>query len=300
MSSPVIITESLTKHYGETVGVEGLDLVVEEGEIYGFLGPNGAGKTTTLRLLLGLIEPTGGKGEILGHNIWTGTVEVKKKVGYLPGDASLYKEMTGEAHIRFLSKFNGCDEKNGHELATRLELDLEKRVEDCSRGMKQKLALILALMKKPPVLIMDEPTNALDPLTQHLLYELLREYRDEGTTVLFSSHNLPEVERICSRVGIIRDGHLSRVEKIEDLGAKRIRNVEVVFEGQVPAGLESIPGVSDVEINDDRVQLKLKGNINPLIKKIAEYDVVDMSFTHASLEDVFLEFYGKSEGGEPS
>ncbi|MBN2169071.1 MAG: ABC transporter ATP-binding protein [Actinobacteria bacterium] len=300
MSSPVVVTEGLTKHYGTTVGVEDLALEVEEGEIYGFLGPNGAGKTTTLRLLLGLIEPTGGKGEVLGYDIWHQSVEVKRIVGYLPGDPALYPELTGEAHIRFISKFNGHDERNGRELATRLELELDKRIEDYSRGMKQKLALVLALMKKPSVLIMDEPTNALDPLTQHVLYDLLREYRNEGTTVLFSSHNLPEIERVCSRVGIIRDGHLSRAERIEDLGAKRIRTVEVVFENEVPRGFDNIPGVSEVKIDQDRLELKLKGDINPLLRKIAQYEIVDLSFTHASLEDIFLEFYGKNEGGEPS
>lgn len=300
MTNKVIVTESLTKYYGKTVGVEDLALEVEEGEIYGFLGPNGAGKTTTLRMLMGLIQPTRGTGTILGYDTWRRSVDVRRRVGYLPGDAALYQELTGEAHIRFISKFNDHELKNGIDLASRLELELNKRVEDYSRGMKQKLALVLALMKKPLLLIMDEPTNALDPLTQHALYELLREYRRDGTTVLFSSHNLPEVERVCSRVGIIRGGHLSRVERIEDLGVKRMRNVEVIFAGEVPEGLENIPGVSNVEINGERVELKLKGNIDPLIKRIAGYDVADLSLTHASLEDIFLEFYGKNEGGESS
>lgn len=300
MANRIIVTESLTKHYGKTVGVEDLDLEVEEGEIYGFLGPNGAGKTTTLRMLMGLIQPTSGKGTILGYDTWSQSIDVKRNAGYLPGDAALYQELTGEAHIRFISNFNGHDEKNGFELASRLELELGKRVEDYSRGMKQKLALILALMKKPPILIMDEPTNALDPLTQHELYELLREYREGGTTVLFSSHNLPEVERVCSRVGIIRDGHLSRVERIEEFDVKRMRNVEITFTGRVPDGLDDIPGVSNVDISGDRVQLKLKGIIDPLIKKIAQYNVVDLNLTHASLEDIFLEFYEKNEGGDSS
>jgi ABC-2 type transport system ATP-binding protein len=163
--------------------------------------------------------------------------------------------------------------------------------------MKQKLAIILALMKKPPLLIMDEPTNALDPLTQHILYDILNEYREKGTTMLFSSHNLPEVERICDRVGIIREGHLVTTERIEDLRSMRLRNVEIIFAGGVPDGLGGLPGVSDLEVQaGNRVQFKFKGEIDRLIKRIAQHDVADFSVGHASLEDVFLEFYGHGEG----
>jgi beta-exotoxin I transport system ATP-binding protein len=302
MTSAVIRTESLTKHYGKVVGVEGLALEVEKGEVFGFLGPNGAGKTTTIRCLMGLLRPTAGRATVLGLDSWKQSVKVKDKVGYLPGDAALYGRLTGETTIRFIAGFDGNGAREGMELASRLALGLERKVSGYSKGMKQKLAIILALMKKPPVLIMDEPTNALDPLTQHVLYEILNEYREAGTTILFSSHNLPEVERICDRVGIIREGRLAGTERIEDLRNLRLRNVEIIFTGVVPAGLESLPGVSDVDLQaGNRVQLKLKGDINPLLKLVAQNEVADFSVGHASLEDAFLEFYGRqveADGGD--
>jgi beta-exotoxin I transport system ATP-binding protein len=296
MNGSVIRTESLTKYYGKVVGVENLALEVEEGEVFGFLGPNGAGKTTTLRCLMGLLRPTAGRATVLGMDTWKETVSVKQKVGYLPGDAALYGRLTGEATIGFVARFNGHGEEEGRRLASRLDLVLDRKVSGYSKGMKQKLAIILALMKKPPVLIMDEPTNALDPLTQHVLYEILNEYREAGTTILFSSHNLPEVERICDRVGIIREGHLAGTERIEELRSMRLRNVEIIFARGVPAGLDSLPGVSDFEVQaGNRVQLELKGEIDPLLKKVAQYEVADFSVSHASLEDVFLEFYGRNK-----
>ncbi|MBU1672430.1 MAG: ABC transporter ATP-binding protein [Actinobacteria bacterium] len=298
---PVVKTEGLTKHYGKVVGVENLDLTVEEGEIFGFLGPNGAGKTTTLRLLMGMLRPTAGKAEVLGLDAWRQSVAVNAKVGYLPGDAALYDRLTGERHIEYIADFNGSGRELGMTLAERLELDVSRKVEGYSRGMKQKLALILALMKKPPLVILDEPSNGLDPLTQIELYEILGEFRRDGVTVLFSSHNLPEVERVSGRVGIIRKGTLVGTERIEDLRSKRLKNVEIIFPESVPELVRNIEGVSEVEVSGRRVQLKLKGDINPLIALLSGYRVTDFSVTHASLEDVFLEFYGRQErGAEPS
>jgi len=302
MPDTVIKTSELTKLYGTVVGVRDLELEVERGEVFGFLGPNGAGKTTTLRLLMGLLRPSAGKADVFGLDAWKDSVAVKEKVGYLPGEAALYERMTGIGHIKFVANFNGNGEEEGFNLAERLELELERKVQTFSRGMKQKLAIILALMKNPPLIIMDEPTNALDPITQKLLYDILNERRNDGATILFSSHNLPEVERMADRVGIIRQGTLAGTERIEDMRAKRLRNVEVIFDGELPAGLalESLPGVTGIETLGNRIQLKLKGDINPLIKLVAQYDVADFSVTHASLEDVFLEFYeeaGVDTGG---
>jgi ABC-2 type transport system ATP-binding protein len=309
MPDKVISTGSLTKLYGHVVGVRELDLEVERGEVFGFLGPNGAGKTTTLRLLMGLLKPTSGEAAVFGLDAWRDSVAVKEKVGYLPGEAALYERLTGEGHIAFVASFNGHGEKAGLELASRLELEIGRKVSTYSRGMKQKLALTLALMKNPPLIMMDEPTNALDPITQKLLYDILNERRNDGATILFSSHNLPEVERMADRVGIIRQGTLAGTERIEGLREKRLRNVEVIFDGELPKGLEleSLVGVSDIEYLGNRVQLKLKGEINPLLRLVARYDVADFSVSHASLEDVFLEFYEepgaaaateRGEGGE--
>ena len=303
LTSKVISTESLTKLYGRVVGVKDLDLEVEEGEVFGFLGPNGAGKTTTIRLLMGLMRPSTGSARVMGLDAWKDSVAVKEKVGYLPGDAALYEKMTGEAHVKFVASF--CRDASqvetaGYDLASLLELELERKVHGYSKGMKQKLAIVLALMKKPPLIIMDEPTNALDPLTQKVLYDILNERREEGATILFSSHNLPEVERIANRVGIVRKGTLVGTERIEDLRGMRLRNVEVIFEGDVPADLdlERVPGVSGVERLGNRLQLKLRGDINPLLKIVARYDVADFSVSHASLEDVFLEFYKLEPPGD--
>ena len=308
MPRSVIRTASLTKKYGTVVGVNGLDLEVEGGEVFGFLGPNGAGKTTTIRLLMGMLRPTAGRAEVFGLDTWRQSVAVREKVGYLPGDAALYDRMTGEQHVRFVASFSAARgvEENGRALAGRLELDLDRKAGDCSKGMRQKLAIVLAIMKRPPLLIMDEPTNALDPLAQKLLYDVLNELRDERTTVLFSSHNLPEVERIADRVGILRSGSLVGTERIEGLREMRLRNVEVTFEGGVPAdlGLETIPGVSGIERLGNRVSLKLKGDINPLLKAVTRYEVADFSVAHASLTDAFLEFYApgpaEAPGEEPA
>lgn len=295
LSDLVIKTSELTKYYGRVVGVKDLDLGVERGEVFGFLGPNGAGKTTTIRLLMGMLRPSGGSGLVFGLDAWKDSVAVREKVGYLPGDAALYDKMTGVQHVEFVASFSSGSvvEAAGKDLADRLELDLGRKVGGYSKGMKQKLAFILAIMKKPPLLIMDEPTNALDPLTQKLLYDILNELREDGTTILFSSHNLPEVERIADRVGIVRAGTLVGTERIENLREMRLRNVEVIFDDGIPSdlGLESMPGVSGIEKLGNRVVLKLKGDINPLLKAVARHDVADFSVSHASLEDVFLEFY---------
>jgi ABC-2 type transport system ATP-binding protein len=293
-----IVTRELTKHYGPVVGIDDVDLEVRAGEVFGFLGPNGAGKTTTMRLLMGLLFPTRGGASILGLDCWKDSVAVKRKVGYLPGEVALYSKLTGSELIAFVAGFDSGDESTGLELAERLGFDLSRRVREASRGMKQKLALTLALMKKPPVLIMDEPTSGLDPLTQRAIYDILSEYRESGTTILFSSHNLFEVERICDRVGIIREGRLVATESIEELRTKRLRHIEVAFADGIPAGLAAVPGVTDIQETGKRVRFKYRGDIDRLIKAIAAYEVSDLSIAHATLEDVFLEFYGTETGGE--
>ena len=299
MVRDVIVTENLTKRYGKVTGIESLDLRVHEGEIFGFLGPNGAGKTTTMRLLMGLLVPTAGRASVLDLDCWKDSVEVKRVVGYLPGEPALYKKLTGERLIRFVAGF-GADEKTGFDFAQRLELDFTRQVKEYSRGMKQKLALVLALMRRAPLIIVDEPTNGLDPLTQHVLYDILQEQREAGVTILFSSHNLPEVERISDRVGIIKEGRMATVQRIEELRSVKLRNVDVTFAGQPPEGLERLPGVSSFERAGDRVRLKFRGDVNPLLKAISAVDVLDVAITHATLEDVFLEFYSlPGEGGRP-
>jgi beta-exotoxin I transport system ATP-binding protein len=294
-----ISARGLTKYYGKTVGIEGLDLDVYQGELFGFLGPNGAGKTTFMRTLMGIFKPTRGTATVLGHDCWKDSVAVNREVGYLSGSAQLYDNLTGEEHIEFVSRFNGIGKDPGHSLAKRFELELDRKVQGYSSGMKQKLALILVLMKDSPLLIMDEPTNALDPLMQQKLNQVLRERKEGGTTILFSSHNLPEVERIADRVGAIREGHLVGTERIEDLRSKRLRNIEVIFNGAAPETLAGMEGVSNfTQVAGNRVQFRYKGAMNPLVRALASNDIADLNIGHASLEDVFMEFYGSEEGGE--
>lgn len=295
----VIRAESLTKYYGAVKGVDSLDLEVAPGEVFGYLGPNGAGKTTTIRVLLGFLRPTSGKASVFGLDSWSRSVEIKSRVGYLPGEGGLYRRLTGDEHIRYVSRFNGPEaEAWGRELAARLELETERPVSDFSRGMKQKLAIVLALMKKPDLLIMDEPTNALDPLTQHTLYEVLGERRDAGATILFSSHNLHEVERIADRVGIIREGTIVATERMDELYQKRLHKVEVAFAGDIPDGLDRVPGIAELERETgDRAHITFKGDINPLVRYLAEHELAELSITHGSLEDIFLEYYGGKPAG---
>lgn len=299
MEEVAISARGLTKYYGKNVGIEDLDLDVHHGELFGFLGPNGAGKTTFMRTLMGIFKPTGGKATVLGYDSWKDSVAVNRTVGYLSGSTPLYGHMTGEQHIEFVSRFNGFSTDNGLSVARRLELDVGRKVEGYSSGMKQKLALVLVLMKEAPLLIMDEPTNSLDPLMQQQVYQELRERKEQGTTILFSSHNLPEVERMADRVGVIRQGHLVGTERIEDLRTKRLRNIEVIFTGAVPEALAGIEGVTDLTmVAGNRVQFRFRGDMNPLIRLFGSHDIADLNISHASLEDVFLEFYGAPEGGE--
>jgi ABC-2 type transport system ATP-binding protein len=307
----VVLTEKLTKHYGDIVGIDGLDMEVVRGEVFGFLGPNGAGKTTTMRLLMGLLFPTSGVARVLDLDCWKDSVALKREIGYLPGEPTLYPRLNGEEHIRFVAGFNGGSAEGGMRLASRLELDTNRRARDCSRGMKQKLSLVLALMKSPPLLIMDEPTTALDPLTRRVVYDVLAERQESGATILFSSHNLSEVERICDRVGIIRDGSLVATERIDELGGKKLHNVEVTFSGPPPADFASLPGVSGVKAETgDRLVLSYRGDVNELVRYLGRFEISDLAIAHASLEDVFLEYYGsgddaseavgEGEGGEAS
>lgn len=291
MDKEIIKTDGLTKYYGKITGVRDLNLSVHEGEIFGFLGPNGAGKTTTMRLLMGLLRPSAGNAYVLGLDCWSRRVQIAREVGYLPGEPRMYSRLTGMEHINFVAGFGHTDRSFALKLAARFELNLNRRVEEYSRGMKQQLALIMALMRRPKLLIMDEPTSGLDPLMQYLLYEILKDFRENGTTIMLSSHNLPEVERVCSRVGIIKEGELVALESIEDLRNKRIRNIDVTFEDGVPSELEQIPGVFELEKSANRARLKMVGDLNPLVAALSKYRLGDLSISHASLEDVFIEFY---------
>ncbi|MHB8840731.1 MAG: ABC transporter ATP-binding protein [Candidatus Aquicultor sp.] len=294
-----INTVSLTKYYGQTRGIEDLNLTVEKGEVYGFLGPNGAGKTTTIRLLTALLRPTKGTASVLGKDAWQSSALIKEELGNLPGDIRIYEKMSGAEFLDFIARFRPRKPPVLKEkLIERFDLNLNKRIKDYSKGNRQKLGIVQALMHDPQLLLLDEPTSGLDPLMQQQFYAVIEEFRSRGRTIFLSSHILPEIERVCDRVGIIKEGHLVSVERICDLEAKHVRYVDVSFEGSVNQEEFRVPGVTAVERINDHLRITVKGEIDPLIKKLAQYKVKELDSSHASLEEVFLEFYEKDNTGE--
>jgi ABC-2 type transport system ATP-binding protein len=291
----VIETRGLTKRYGRepTAALADLDLRVEPGEIFGFLGPNGAGKSTTIRLLLGFLHPTAGGATVLDNDIEAGSVEIRRRTGYLPGGIAFWDGLTGERLLDELAAMSGKPPVRRADLAERLELPvatIRRPIRDYSRGMRQKLGIIQALQHDPELAILDEPSEGLDPLMQRAFYEILEDLRAEGRTIFFSSHILSEVERICDRVAIVRHGRLVALEDVGSLLARRKRNVELRFEGDAPV-LDRLEGVSEVRIVGDRLTCLLEGDVEPFIRAIAESRVRDMTIEPARLEDAFLEYY---------
>ena len=293
----IIETEGLTKYYGRIRGVEALDLAVREGEVFGYLGPNGAGKTTTIRLLLDLIRPTRGKARLFGQEVRGHAAELKARVGNLPGELSLWDNLTGRELLTFTSSLRGgVDWSWIEELAGRLELDLSRRVHNLSHGNKQKVGLVQALAHKPALVILDEPTLGLDPLIQQQFYSLVDQMKSEGHTIFISSHILPEIERVCDRVGIIREGQLVAVEQVTELKRKRLRQMEITFGVPVPVSEFDFPGVRDAVQSDRAVRFlveEVPGVFDTIIKRAAQFQVVDVKVAQATLEDVFLAYYRK-------
>ena len=312
-TAPVIQTENLTKiyeartewdfaigkppkrrHIDATHALVDLDLSVQKGEIFGFLGPNGAGKTTTIRLLLDLIRPTRGGAAILGMDVRRDSVELHRRIGFMPGELNLWKNLTGLQVVNYVGNVRGTlDMAYVNELAERFLLDLSKKVRDYSSGNRRKLGLVISLMHKPELLILDEPTGGLDPLMQQIFYELAREARDEGRTVFMSSHILSEVQAICDRVGILREGYLKAVESVSDLTHTEFRYVTLQFRETVAASrLDDVPGVSQVESNGNSLKLRLAGDFDPVLRAVNDHYIVDGQTRDPSLEEIFLTFYG--------
>jgi ABC-2 type transport system ATP-binding protein len=290
----VIEVEHLSKSYGRRRGVTNLTFSVTAGEIFGYLGPNGAGKTTTIRALLDFIRPTSGRARIFGLDSRDDPVEIHRLVGYLPGEFGLYDRLTGLEYLTFLGSLRGgFDEPAVRELSERLDLDLAVRINALSHGNRQKLGLMQAFAHRPRLVILDEPTQGLDPLMQQVFYRLLHEARDEGRTVFLSSHVLPEIERVCDRVGIIRDGRLAAIEDVGDLRLKQVRILHFRFAGPPrPDLFAGTPGVAEVEAIGDQVRLTVTGPVDAVVKRAARFEVVDLVSHEPSLEDVFVTFYG--------
>lgn len=286
----VIKIQNLIKYFGKTKAVNGVSLEIQKGEIFGFLGPNGAGKTTTIRCMMDFIRPTSGEIDIAGLNAQRDSVKLKQKIGYLSSDIHLYDSWTGKDHLNFIQNIKGKSKIVG-DLIKRFGFNQKSKVKSLSTGNKQKLALILTLMNEPEVLILDEPTRGLDPILQQEIYKILREFQAKGATVFMSSHNLPEVEHICDKVAIIRDGKLVAVDLMENITKKKVHLVNAYFEGKFDEADFQLKGVEITDQNHGSLVFRVKGDINPLVKKISQYKLADLEITHATLEEMFMEFY---------
>ncbi|MHB8781070.1 MAG: ABC transporter ATP-binding protein [Candidatus Geothermincolia bacterium] len=295
----VIETNRLTKFYGAHAGIRDLDLEIHPGEVFGLLGPNGAGKTTTIRLLMGFLVPSAGTASILGKDIGQESVQIRREVGYVPGDVRLYGALTGQEAADFFARMRGgiaAAQGQLDALRQRFPVPLERRVKEYSQGMRQQLAIILAFMHDPRLLILDEPTLGLDPLLQQAFYQLLAETRERGKTVFISSHILPEMERSCDRVGIVRAGKLVAVEEIEGLALMKIRMARFRLEAGAAAPAE-LDGSRVQRVGEDEYEAELRGPIDGFVKALARLPLADLEIAHASLEELFLEYY-RDEAGE--
>lgn len=296
-----IFIENLHKSYGGVKALRGIDLSVRKGEIFGFLGPNGAGKTTTIRCLLDLIRPDRGTLRVLGLNPQKEPVAVRARAGYLPGELHLDDNMTGEEALRFFNRLRGRTAQGTHllSLAERLDADLTRPIRNLSQGNKQKIGLLQALMHQPELLVLDEPTGGLDPLIQHELLQILREARQNGATIFFSSHAINVVEAIADRVGIIRQGRIIEVARTSDLQSRSIRRARIRFRRPVdPQVFARLPGVR-VLSEDQRktILVQIQGDMEVIIRALAELPVIEIETLRPSLEEIFLTYYAGSEEG---
>jgi ABC-2 type transport system ATP-binding protein len=299
MSEKIIETHDLTVYYGKYRGIKNVNLTVERGEAFGFLGPNGAGKTTTQRVLLDVIRPTSGRASIFGMDSRMRGVELRQRVGYLPGELALYKDMRAEEFFRMYEYLRGANGARGYwrDLAKRLDLDVSRKISNFSRGNKQKVGIVAAFMSKPDLLILDEPTSGLDPLVQQTVMELVREVKADGRTVFFSSHILPEVQAVCDRVGIIREGELVATQRVEELIAAHLKRLTLSFAEPPPADIFKLEGVTEIARDGKGITLEVRANLPQVLARAAQQDIQDIETHTMSLEEIFLAFYGKGNGG---
>jgi ABC-2 type transport system ATP-binding protein len=287
----VIELSRVTKSYGRSRGIVDVDLSIDKGEVFGYLGPNGAGKTTTIRLFLDFIRPTSGAVRVLGRS--PREPALRHRIGYLAGELDLYDRFTGRELITYFDNLRGNGSlRHAQELAERMKLDLTRPIGKLSKGNKQKVGVVQALMHKPELLVLDEPTSGLDPLVQEEFYALLEEHRSAGGTVFLSSHVLSEVERIASRVGIIREGRIVEVATLRELRARAVREFEVSFDEDVPvSAFAALPNLTDVRMSGRTLSCRVTGSVDPFIKAVARYNVANFASQGADLEALFLAYY---------
>ena len=291
----IIEVQGLTKSYGSKRGITDVSFSVDEGEVFGFLGPNGAGKTTTIRILMALIRADSGTARLGGMDCWQQSVEIKKIVGYVPGEPALDPNLTGGQILEYFGRLRGgVDKKYLKELIERFDLDISRKFRQYSTGNKRKVVLIQAFMHRPRVLILDEPTSGLDPLNQHEFDRMVKEVRDEGRTVFLSSHVLSEVEKTCTRVGIIRAGSIVRIGGVAEVAAIKRYEITITFGSAVPAdAFKTLEGVVEVGASDQAhtLRLEMQGPADAVVKAAARYPVISLTSHEPSLEDIFLRYY---------
>ncbi|MCX6808289.1 MAG: ABC transporter ATP-binding protein [Candidatus Berkelbacteria bacterium] len=297
----IIETKNLTKSYGKSRGIIDVNLDIEEGEIFGFIGPNGAGKSTFIRTLLTLIYPTSGSATIFGKDVVTSGPEIKEEIGYLPSEVFYYDDMKVIDLLRYSGSFykqksSNDIEKRIKELADLLDLDLKKQIDDLSYGNKKKVGIIQGLLHEPKLIILDEPTGGLDPLIQQKFFNLLREENKRGATILFSSHILSEVQKLCQRVAIIKEGKIIKVEKVSSLVDNNYKRFKLeTVSGVTKQYFADLSGVSDLKISGNSISFLYRGRINDVTKKIAELDLSNMLVEEPDLEEIFLHYYQKEK-----
>jgi ABC-2 type transport system ATP-binding protein len=294
-SVPTILTENLSKQYAgsKTFALHNLNLRIMPGEVYGFLGPNGAGKSTTIRTLMNFIQPSGGKAQICGLDTIKDSLKIKSKIGYLAGEVELYPKMTGSEFLRYMSELQPPKHQSHQkELARLFDANLGKKIRDLSKGNKQKIGLIQAFMHEPEILILDEPTSGLDPLMQEVFFELVRNMKQQNSTIFVSSHNLSEVQRICDRVGFIRGGKLVSEQTLADLAREATQTFDIGFTDEAPLNeLKRIPKAKVVKNSPRHVSVHMRGNLSALFAVLAEHQVGSINQREANLEQEFLRFY---------
>lgn len=292
----VIESNQLTKMYGKARGISNVSFSVKEGEIFGFIGPNGAGKSTTIRTLLALIYPTSGSATIFGKDCIKYAPEIKKEIGYLPSEVFYYDNMRVIDLLKYSASFYKKDcTKRIHELSEALNLDVSKKIDDLSLGNKKKVGIVQGLLHKPKLIILDEPTSGLDPLMQQKFFELLREENKKGATILFSSHILSEVQKLCDRVAIIKEGEIVKVETMSALTENSYKKFRLEAVHQVTSEVFQLDGVTDIKVKEKTVSFIYKGNMNAIIRKIAEVPIQNLWVEEPTLEEVFMHYYEKEE-----